>query len=72
MRSGSHGITGASTNDGGIVLDMAHLDDVRLADESAGPVRVGAGTVCGDVAVVLSPHDLALTAATSATPVLGD
>ena len=32
VRSGGHGISGRSTNDGGIVLDVGELDEVSMLD----------------------------------------
>ncbi|MBP1326595.1 hypothetical protein JOF28_001827 [Leucobacter exalbidus] len=61
VRSGGHGISGSSTNTDGIVLDLSHLRDIELLDVQAGTFRVGAGATWGDVAAVLTPHDLALS-----------
>lgn len=32
VRSGGHGLLGSATNDGGMVLDLTHLDSVELVD----------------------------------------
>lgn len=61
VRSGGHGISGRSTNNGGIVIDVGALNDVEVLDAEAGLVRVGAGARWGDVAAVLDPYGLALT-----------
>jgi len=43
IRSGGHGISGRSTNDGGIVIDLSKLDTIELLDESTRRVRTGPG-----------------------------
>lgn len=61
VRSGGHGMSGSSTNDGGIVLDVRGLHAVEVTDPAAGLVRIGAGATWGEVAAALAPHDLVLT-----------
>ncbi len=61
IRSGGHGISGRSTNDGGIVLDLGRLNAIEVLDESSRRVRVGAGARWMDVAAALAPHGWALT-----------
>ncbi|MBO9577222.1 MAG: LLM class flavin-dependent oxidoreductase [Microbacteriaceae bacterium] len=61
VRSGGHGISGRSTNDGGIVIDLERLDGIELLDEAAGLVRIGPGARWIDVARTLAPHGLAIT-----------
>jgi alkanesulfonate monooxygenase SsuD/methylene tetrahydromethanopterin reductase-like flavin-dependent oxidoreductase (luciferase family)/FAD/FMN-containing dehydrogenase len=61
VRSGGHGISSRSTNDGGVVLDVGRLDSVEVLDRDRGLVRLGAGARWGDVAAVLSPHGLAIS-----------
>ncbi|GAA1072441.1 LLM class flavin-dependent oxidoreductase [Tsukamurella spumae] len=65
VRSGGHGIGGRSTNDGGIVIDLARMNTVEVLDAGAGLVRVGAGAKWGQVAVALAPYGLALTSGDS-------
>ncbi len=65
IRSGGHGVSGRSTNDGGIVLDLSALDGVEVLDPAARLVRVGAGARWSDVAAALAPHGLALTSGDS-------
>ena len=60
VRSGGHGISGRSTNDGGIVLDLARLDAIDV-DPATGRVRVGPGARWGHVARALAPHGLAIS-----------
>jgi alkanesulfonate monooxygenase SsuD/methylene tetrahydromethanopterin reductase-like flavin-dependent oxidoreductase (luciferase family)/FAD/FMN-containing dehydrogenase len=61
IRSGGHGISGRSTNDGGIVIDLGAIDAVEVLDESARLVRIGAGARWMDVAAALEPHGWALS-----------
>ena len=62
VRSGGHGISGTSTNAGGIILDLARLNRIELLDPASGAFRAGAGASWGEVAPVLAAHDRALTA----------
>lgn len=61
IRSGGHGISGRSTNDGGIVIDLARLDTVEVLDPSSGRVRLGPGARWGEVARELAPHGLGMS-----------
>jgi alkanesulfonate monooxygenase SsuD/methylene tetrahydromethanopterin reductase-like flavin-dependent oxidoreductase (luciferase family)/FAD/FMN-containing dehydrogenase len=61
IRSGGHGISGRSTNDGGIVLDVGKLDSVEIIDAHTGEIRVGPGARWGEVAQVLQPHGLGMS-----------
>ncbi|MDT0165437.1 LLM class flavin-dependent oxidoreductase [Actinotalea sp. AC32] len=61
IRSGGHGISGRSTNDGGVVVDLGALDHVEVLDRARRLVRVGAGARWGDVAEALRPHGLAIS-----------
>lgn len=61
LRSGGHGISGRSTNDGGIVLDVGWLDAIELLDRETGRFRVGPGARWGNVAQALQPHGLAMS-----------
>lgn len=61
VRSGGHGISGRSTNDGGIVIDVGALDSVEVLDRDRRLVRLGAGARWGDVAAALSAHGLAIS-----------
>ena len=65
LRSGGHGISGRSTNDGGIILDVSKLNHIEILDESTRRVRVGAGAKWMDVAAALAPHGWALTSGDS-------
>lgn len=61
VRSGGHGISGRSTNDGGIVIDLGALDSVEVVDEATRRVRLGAGATWGKVAETLVPHGWAIS-----------
>ena len=61
VRSGGHGISGTSTNDGGIVLDLSAMNAVEVLDPTTGRVRLGAGARWGRVATELNGHGLALS-----------
>ncbi len=62
VRSGGHGPLGHGTATGGMVIDLAHLDQVEVLDPERRLVRVGGGATWGRVATALDPHDYALTA----------
>jgi FAD/FMN-containing dehydrogenase len=61
LRSGGHGISGRSTNDGGIVIDLSAMRAIEVLDADARLVRVEAGARWTDVAAALEPHGWALS-----------
>jgi alkanesulfonate monooxygenase SsuD/methylene tetrahydromethanopterin reductase-like flavin-dependent oxidoreductase (luciferase family) len=61
VRSAGHGISGRSTNDGGIVIDVGALDRIDVVDASRRLVRIGAGATWGAVARVLDEHGWAIS-----------
>ncbi|MFC4007328.1 FAD-binding oxidoreductase [Nonomuraea purpurea] len=61
IRSGGHGISGRSTNHGGIVIDVSRLDAIEVLDERTRRVRVGPGARWSEVAAALAPYGWALT-----------
>jgi alkanesulfonate monooxygenase SsuD/methylene tetrahydromethanopterin reductase-like flavin-dependent oxidoreductase (luciferase family)/FAD/FMN-containing dehydrogenase len=61
VRSGGHGISGRSTNDGGIVLDVSRLNSIEILDEQTRRIRLGPGARWMDVAAALAPHGWALS-----------
>lgn len=61
VRSGGHGISGRSTNDGGIVIDLAALNEITVLSASQRLVRIGAGARWKEVAAALQPHGWALS-----------
>jgi hypothetical protein len=61
VRSGGHGVSGRSTNDGGIVIDLGELNTMEVVDEANRIIRLGPGARWMDVAEFLQPHGWALT-----------
>ncbi|GAB3740375.1 LLM class flavin-dependent oxidoreductase [Nocardiopsis nanhaiensis] len=61
VRSGGHGISGRSTNDGGVIVDLGQMDRVEVLDAATGRVRLGAGARWGDVGATLYQHGLAVS-----------
>jgi alkanesulfonate monooxygenase SsuD/methylene tetrahydromethanopterin reductase-like flavin-dependent oxidoreductase (luciferase family) len=61
VRSGGHGISGRSTNDGGIVIDLSKMRAITVLSEADRLVRVEPGARWKDVAAALAPHGWALT-----------
>jgi FAD/FMN-containing dehydrogenase len=63
VRSGGHGISSISTNDGGTVIDLSALDSIEKLGETR--VRIGPGARWGHVAEALFPWGFALTSGDS-------
>ena len=61
VRSGGHGISGRSTNTGGIILDLARLNAIEVIDRDTRRVRIEPGARWVDVAAALSPYGWALS-----------
>lgn len=61
IRSGGHGVSGRSTNDGGVVVDLSGLREIEILDEQRRLVRVGPGARWQEVARALEPHGWAIT-----------
>lgn len=61
IRSGGHSMAGASTNDGGVVLNLSRLNRIEVLDPAARKVRVEAGARWSQVAETLRPHGLAIS-----------
>lgn len=61
IRAGSHGSSGLSTNDGGIILDVSRINDITVLDEATRRFRVGTGATWGMVAESIGPHGWAMT-----------
>lgn len=61
IRSGGHGISGRSTNDGGIVIDLGKLNSIEIVDPATRLVRLGPGARWMDVAEALAPYGLAIS-----------
>ncbi|GAA5034059.1 LLM class flavin-dependent oxidoreductase [Microbacterium fluvii] len=61
VRSGGHGISGRSTNDGGLVIDLRRLSGIEVIDPERRLVRIGPGARWMEVAAVLGEHGWALS-----------
>lgn len=61
VRSGGHGISGRSTNDGGIVIDLSQMNKIEVIDVAKRLVRIQAGARWMDVAQALAPYGWAIT-----------
>ena len=61
IRSGGHGISGRSTNDGGIVIDLGKLNSIEIVDPATRLVHLGPGARWMDVAEALAPYGLAIS-----------
>lgn len=62
VRSGGHSLLGHGTNSGGMVIDLAHLNGVRVLDAERRLVRIGGGATWGQVSAALDPYGWAITA----------
>ena len=60
VRGGGHSVSGASLNDGGVVLDVRALNAIDV-DPARLTVTVGGGATTGEVDVALQGHGLATT-----------
>ncbi|GIG37681.1 LLM class flavin-dependent oxidoreductase [Cellulomonas pakistanensis] len=61
IRSGGHGISGRSTNEGGVVLDLSRMTAIEVLDVATRRVRIQPGARWGEVAAALHPYGWALT-----------
>jgi alkanesulfonate monooxygenase SsuD/methylene tetrahydromethanopterin reductase-like flavin-dependent oxidoreductase (luciferase family) len=61
VRSGGHGISGRSTNDGGIVIDLRRMNGIEVVDPDRRLVRIGPGARWAEVAAALGEHGWALS-----------
>ena len=61
IRSGGHGVSGRSTNDGGVVIDVGGLNSIEVFDEQRRLVRVGPGARWQEVARALEPYGWAIS-----------
>lgn len=70
VRSGGHSIVGYSTNNGGLVIDLANLRKITI-DPVNQTARLEPGLTWGEVSNALQPFDLALTAGNVASVGVG-
>jgi FAD/FMN-containing dehydrogenase len=61
VRSSGHNSAGFSTNDGGMVIDLRPMAEVRLLDPRRRLVRLGSGATWVEASRVLGRHDLAIS-----------
>ncbi|MFF4880747.1 LLM class flavin-dependent oxidoreductase [Micromonospora sp. NPDC000668] len=61
VRSGGHGISGRSTNDGGVVIDLSTMNKVEVLDRATRRIRLEPGARWGHVARALAPYGLAMS-----------
>lgn len=60
VRSGGHGLSGQSTADGGVLIDLSPMNGIEI-DPSERTGRVGAGAVWEEVAAAAGEYGLALS-----------
>lgn len=61
VRSAGHGISGRSTNTGGIVVDLSRMNQIDVIDAESGHVRLQPGCRWMDAAASLAPYGLGLS-----------
>lgn len=60
VRSGGHGVSSRSTNDGGVIVDLSRMNAVEVVDERTGVTRIGPGARWSTVASTLDRFGLAI------------
>jgi hypothetical protein len=60
VRSAGHGISGRSTNRGGLVIDVGGMNRIEILDPATRRVRIGPGATWKKVAQALAPHGWAI------------
>jgi len=60
IRSAGHGISGRSTNRGGLVIDVGGMNAIEVLDPGRRRVRIGPGATWKQVAKTLAPYGWAL------------
>ncbi|HEY3558770.1 MAG TPA: FAD-binding protein [Kribbella sp.] len=69
VRSGGHHAAGLGTNDGGVVIDVRPMDEVRVLPDNV--VRIGTGATWGHVAGRLGKLGLAISSGDTASVGVG-
>ncbi|MEU6702599.1 FAD-binding oxidoreductase [Streptomyces wuyuanensis] len=70
VRGGGHGVAGAATTDGGLVIDLRRMHAVAV-DPDARTARVGGGATMSDLDRATQPYSLATTGGRASTTGLG-
>lgn len=60
IRSAGHGVSGRSTNQGGLVVDVGRLNEISVMNHTDRLVRIGPGATWKQVSAALHPHGWAL------------
>jgi FAD/FMN-containing dehydrogenase len=71
IRSGGHSEAGFSTNTGGLMIDLAHMNTVDVIDAEKHLVCIGGGAKWGNVAKTLEAHHLAISSGDTMTVGVG-
>jgi len=66
VRAGGHSVAGASTNDGGLVVDVRPMKEISI-DPAARRARVGAGVTWGEFDAAAQEHGLAVPGGRAST-----
>jgi len=60
VRAGGHSVSGLSTNNGGLVIDVRSMNDIEV-DPGNRTIRVGGGVTWGEFDAAAAAHGLAVT-----------
>ncbi|MFD0332446.1 FAD-binding oxidoreductase [Streptomyces erythrogriseus] len=60
VRSAGHGVSGRSTNKGGLVIDVRRMNSIEVLDPGQRLVRIGPGATWKQVSAALHPYGWAL------------
>lgn len=60
VRSAGHGVSGRSTNKGGLVIDVRRINSIEVLDPGQRLVRIGPGATWKQVSAALHPYGWAL------------
>ena len=71
VRSGGHIVTGLSTNDGGLVIDLSHFNGVEVVDAKQHVVRIGGGAKWGEAAHALADDGIVISSGDTTTVGVG-
>lgn len=71
VRSGGHSGAGYGTNDGGMIIDLAHMNKVEVIDDANHIVRIQGGAHWGITAAELEKHGLAISSGDTTTVGVG-